>query len=224
MSGSYIPRPDAAFDGFAANFSQAAIDWWLAQGLNWQALVPLEEGRNRWLAAWPAHVSAQAAARAAAAEKESARAQYDAAIRTLAAMIQNDPRTTNADRAAMGITVRQPTGGFSAIPTTRPRIRVESTQRLTHTIRITDESSLTRRARPRGAMGAEVRVALVNPHEEPPRNPEAMNYLTLATSGTATTEFRASDAGKTAVYVLRWLGKRGAAGPWSDPHCATVAA
>ena len=162
MSGSYIPRADATFDGFAANFSQAANDWWLAQGLDWQALVPLEEARDRWNAAWPAHHSKQAAARAAALEKEAARAQYDAAIRALAAMIQAEPSATNADRAAMGITVRRPTGGFSAPPTSRPLVRVESTPRLTHTIRFSDESTPTRRARPKGVMGAEVRLALVH--------------------------------------------------------------
>lgn len=47
---------------------------------------------------------------------------------------------------------------------------------------------------------------------------------TLATSGIATTEFPLADAGKMAVYMLRWVGPRGAVGPWSEVAGATVAA
>jgi hypothetical protein len=33
-----------------------------------------------------------------------------------------------------------------------------------------------------------------------------------------------ADAGRTAVYMLRWINAEGQAGPWSAPAPATVAA
>lgn len=101
---------------------------------------------------------------------------------------------------------------------------MDTSERLRHTIRISDEATPTRRARPRNTLGAEVRVRLVNPQEPIPTDPETLRPLTLATGGVAIAEFPMADGGKTAVYMLRWLGPRGAVGPWSDIACATVAA
>ncbi len=69
-----------------------------------------------------------------------------------------------------------------------------------------------------------VRLKLVEPNDPAPTDPEALSYITLATNGVATTEFPKTDAGKTAVYMLRWVGPRGAVGPWSETCSATVAA
>ena len=82
----------------------------------------------------------------------------------------------------------------------------------------------TRCARPRNTLGAKVNVKLVAPGTAAPTDPEALSYLTLATSGVAETTFPFADGGKTAVYVLRWVGPRGAVGPWSELCAATVAA
>ncbi len=78
--------------------------------------------------------------------------------------------TTNADRAEMGITVRDTSPTPAPAPSSRPLALVESGQRLTHQLRLVDESTLTsgrggraRRARPAGVLGAEVWVKLVAP-------------------------------------------------------------
>ncbi|MGE0482388.1 MAG: hypothetical protein AB7Q17_18165, partial [Phycisphaerae bacterium] len=42
-------------------------------------------------------------------------------------------------------------------------------RRLLHTLRFSDESTPTRRRKPRGVLGAEVWVALANPGDAPPR-------------------------------------------------------
>jgi len=82
----------------------------------------------------------------------------------------------------------------------------------------------TPRARPKGSLGAEVRLQLIEPNTPVNLNPDAMPFLTLATNGEATTTFPQTAAGKTAVYCLRWVAPRGAVGPWSEPHAATVLA
>jgi len=48
--------------------------------------------------------------------------------------------------------------------------------------------------------------------------------VTIATDGSATTTFKSEHAGKTAAYVLRWIGAKGVPGPWGPVVTATVAA
>jgi len=231
MPTKYIPRPDAAFAAFANNYYEAVKKWWSAEGLVETDLKPLETSLAQWQKDYPAHVRAQNAAEASRQSKDAARAALEGEVRPLANFIQTYPKTTDADRATIGITVKQPTGGTPRPPTSRPLVLVNTGDRLRHTIRFIDESSglpgtgnRTRRARPKGTLGAEVRMMLTEPNDPAPINPETMQFVTLATNGEATTTFPQSAAGKTAVYCLRWVGPRGGVGPWSETARATVAA
>ncbi|MCC6321177.1 MAG: hypothetical protein IT438_07050 [Phycisphaerales bacterium] len=116
-------------------------------------------------------------------------------------------------------------------PTTRPQAIVSAGQRLTHTLRLTDESTPTRRARPRGVLGAEVWVKLIDANR--PANspiiaslgdPATFGFLTMATRPSVTAEYRAEGGGKTAVSKLRRVSPRGEKGSWSEVTAATVAA
>lgn len=231
MSHDYIPRPDGAFTAWAKHYYDAVKAWWLARGLDPSELKPLENALSRWNADYAAHVSARAAAESAAAAKRSAREEggggvpgLEPEVRRLSAFIQSHPTTTDADRATIGITVREGVGAPATTPTTRPRAVVQAGQRLTHTLRLTDESTPTRRARPRGVLGAEVWVKLVDAGQPAPTDPAAFAFLAMATGGGVTAEYRAADGGKTAVYMLRWVSTRGEKGPWSEVTTATVAA
>jgi hypothetical protein len=141
--------------------------------------------------------------------------------------------TTNADRAEVGITV----GDTSPAPaqSSRPLALVESGQRLTHQLRLVDESTLTsgrngraRRARPAGVLGAEVWVKLVDADSpaptDPARDPSSFTFLTMTTKPSFHAVFKAGEGGKTAVSMARWVNTRGEKGPWSEITTATVAA
>jgi hypothetical protein len=113
-------------------------------------------------------VRAAAAAEAARQAKDAARVSLEAEIRPIARFVQGYIKTTDADRANMGITVRDGSLTPAAPPTTRPLVRVDTSRRLLHTLRFSDESTPTRRRKPRGVLGAEVWVALAAPHDPPP--------------------------------------------------------
>jgi hypothetical protein len=98
------------------------------------------------------------------------------------------------------------------------------TVRLTHQLRLVDESTPTRRARPSGVLGAEVWVKLVGADAPAPTDPAALTFLTMTTKPSFRAEFKAGEGGKTAVYMARWVNTRGEKGPWSDVTTATVAA
>jgi len=223
-SKDYIPRPDADFASWVNAYAEALVDFWVKQGLPIIDLKAFKLAVDAFQLAFAANVSAQAAAEGARESKDAARAELEGLVRPLAAFVQSFPKTSNADRARMGITVRGSAALPSRAPTTRPLAQVESGQRLTHRLRLVDESTPTRRARPRGTLGAEVWVKLVDPGEPAPTNPAELAFLALATTGPLRADFHPGQGGKTAVYMARWVSSRGEKGPWSEICSATVAA
>lgn len=224
MAERRFPRPDGDFSAYMNHYYEAVKKWWDTQGLDPTDLKPLETALAAWNKDYPAHVSAQQRAEAARREKDGARRELEAQARPITSFVQGYPKTTDADRATIGITVRAAGGTPTAIPTTRPQVVVQSGQRLTHTLRLTDESTPTRRARPKGVLGAEVWVKLVDAGTPAPTDPAALGFLTMATKPSIRADFSAGDGGKTAVYMLRWVNTQGEKGPWSEVTTATVAA
>ena len=220
----YMPRPDGDFAAWANHYYDAVEKWWSVNGFDESELKPLKDALSAWSAAYPAHVAAQQRAEGARQAKDAARAALEKEVRPVTNFVQGYPKTTNADRAEMGITVRPPRGTPAQTPVTRPLALVESGQRLTHQLRLVDESTPTRRARPAGVLGAEVWVKLVDADQPAPTDPAALTFLTMTTRPSFRAEFKAGEGGKTAVYMARWVNTRGEKGPWSEVTTATVAA
>ena len=227
MAGSgehYMPRPDGNFAAWANQYYDAVVKWWNANELEVTDLKPLEEALVTWAAAYPAHVAAQQRAEGARQAKDAARRELERQVRPISNFVQTYFNTSNADRAEMGITVRDTSPSPAPAPTTRPLALVQSGQRLTHQLRLVDESTPTRRARPAGVLGAEVWVKLVDADQPTPTNPAALTFLTMTTKPTFRADFKPGEGGKTAVYMARWINTRGEKGPWSEITTATVAA
>lgn len=220
----YIPRPDGDFAAWANHYYEAVKKFYDAQGFDPTDLKPLETALENWNKDYPAHVAAQQRAEGARQAKDAARAALEKEVRPVTNFVQGYPKTTNADRAEMGITVRDTSPTPAPAPSSRPLALVESGQRLTHQLRLVDESTPTRRARPAGVLGAEVWVKLVDADSPAPTDPAALTFLTMTTKPSFRAEFKAGEGGKTAVYMARWVNTRGEKGPWSEITTATVAA
>jgi len=220
----YMPRPDGDFAAWANHYYEAVKKFYDAQGFDPTDLKPLETALETWNKDYPAHVAAQQRAEGARQAKDAARAALEKEVRPVTNFVQGYPKTTNADRAEMGITVRDTSPTRALAPSSRPLALVESGQRLTHQLRLVDESTPTRRARPAGVLGAEVWVKLVDADSPAPTDPAALTFLTMTTRPSFRAEFKAGEGGKTAVYMARWVNTRGEKGPWSEVTTATVAA
>ena len=223
-SKNYIPRPDGSFDAWASQYCGAIKAWWGDHGLESSDLEPLLNAAAAWQKAYPAHIAAQAAAEGARQAKDAARAAREKEVRPVTNFVQGYPKTTNADRAEMGITVRDTSPSPAPAPSSRPLALVESGQRLTHQLRLVDESTPTRRARPKGVQRAEVFVALTPPGSPAPTNPSDYRYIGSVTRGETSLSFESDKGGMQAHYLSRWVSTSGATGPWSDTASATVAA
>ncbi len=169
-------------------------------------------------------MTAQQKAEGARQAKDAARIALEKEVRPISNFVQGYTKTTDADRATIGITVRDTSRTPSPTPTTRPLVSVDPGTRLTHQLRLVDEGSPTRRGKPEGVAGAEVWVKLVDAGTPAPTDPAALSFLTLPSRPSVRTEFKVHDGGNTALYMLRWVGPRGAVGPWSDVCSARIAA
>lgn len=79
-------------------------------------------------------------------------------IRSYVRRIQANPDVTDAQRAAMGITVPDSTRSTNKANSigSRPIVTVDTSQRMRHEIAIVDESTPTSKAKPAGVMGCEI--------------------------------------------------------------------
>lgn len=221
---NYIPRPDGDFSAFSNHYYEAVEKWWNVQGLDLNDLIDLKKALDLWNAQYPAHVAAQQKAEGARQAKDEARAALEKEIRPVTNFVQGYTKTTDADRAEIGITVRDTSKTPSPTPTSAPLVRVESGQRLTHRLRFTDAAAPTRRGKPPGTIGAEVWLALTPTGEPAPPPGDSYRFLSVSSRGNLQTDFPSAEAGKTAYYALRWVSTRGEKGPWSEVTSATVAA
>ena len=221
MANDYIPRGDADFNAWQANFVTYANANLANLGLVLPDLLSILSAQAAWTPSLTAHVAAQANAQSARATKDGNRTTLETLIRALVRRLQASPSVSDAEREALGITVPDSGAAAVAIPSTRPICQIDTSQRLRHTIDFTDESTPTRKAKPAGVMGVEIWVKI---GATPPVDPSELTFLAVDTRTPYTTDFDGADGGKQAHYMLRWVNTRGETGPWSETATATIGA
>lgn len=216
----YIPGPDANFQAWQTNFVTYANANLAALGLTAADMTPITAAQSGWATAFPAHVTAVAAAKAAKQAKDEARAAYVGAIRPLVRKLQASTLVSDAERAALGITVRQePTP--NGPPTTAPIATIECGNRLQQSIRFVDSATPTRKAKPAGVLGAEIWHHVGT---TPPASEADLRFVAVDTNAPYVMNFSAADGGKNNYVWVRWISPSGERGPWSEQAVATIAA
>ena len=222
MAADYIPGADGEFDAWQDNFITYASANAVALGLDPLIdIPPLTTAQTIWTADRAANTAAQAAAEAARQAKDAARGGLEGVIRPLVARLQASSAVDDAERQALGITVRDTIPTPVEPPTTRPVISVDTSQRLRHTIGFADEATPTRKAKPAGVRGAQIWVKIGDPA---PVDPSELTFLATDTRTPYVADFDGADANKVAHYMLRWESTRGEPGPWSETASATIGA
>lgn len=233
----YIPKAGGAFDAWQENFVAYAVDHSKVLGLSGEEAAELRERSIVWQKRRALLTAARAAYGEAAAEKANAKSALVSLVRQVAARIQDAPSTTDTMRAALGITLRDSVPTAVELPSSVPVVSVDTSERLRHTLHFSDSQMPTRKAKPKGVIGAEIWVQVgeaATPSQIANRNiasspasaiPGALDpysFVKLATRTPAVVEFTGADGGKTASYVLRWVNTRGERGPLSAVARATV--
>jgi hypothetical protein len=93
-----------------------------------------------------------------------------------------------------------------------------------HRLRLVDETTLTKRAKPEGVEGAEVYSFVAADGQAPPADLTQWRFEGQTRRWDYTVSYDAADVGKTAYLKALWFNPRGQCGPESEPIAATVAA
>ncbi len=216
----YIPGPDADFQAWVANFVTYASANMAALGLVPADLTPISSAQTTFNADFADHFAARAAAQAAKQAKDQARAALTANIRPLVRRLQASTQVTDAEKAALGITVRDAEPSPIGPPTTAPLVSIECGNRLQHTLRFVDSATPTRKAKPPGTLGVEI----WNHVGDAPPTEADLRFVAVDTSAPFVLNYNSADGGRTAYYWLRWVSPTGERGPWSEQAQATIAA
>jgi len=221
----YIPTNDGELKAWANNFMVYADSHLADLGLSAGDLTELAGLQADFNSKLTAHVAARQAAQSARQGKDSSRDEFKSALRRLVRKLQVSDSVEDSEREALGITVpdRIRTANTAEI-TTRPVGRVDTSQRLRHTIRFADEATPTKRAKPAGIMGCEIWVKVLPASEPAPADASTLDFVFMDTASPHTVEYDGADGGKTAHYMLRWVKRGGRKGPWSETVSATITA
>jgi hypothetical protein len=217
----YLPAPDTQLLAWAQNFTTYVNANLAALGLVAADVSTMMAAYTGFETAYPAHVTAQANAEALREAKDDKKALFIDAVRPLVKKIQATPIVTDTQRAAMSITVPKESRTPVPPPATRPVAKVDTSERLRHTVEFVDEATSSSRAKPDGAVGCEVwyKVAAT-----PPADPAELAFMGVSSRWNFEASYAGSDAGKTAHYMLRWVNAKGEKGPWSETVSATIGA
>ena len=217
----WIPPQDADFNGFGNTYVNYAVANAATLGLTTAQTDALTAARTAWLASYPAYLTGQQTQQSLTATKTTNRDTFAGVMRAVGGQLQSNPAVTDTQRQAMGLPVHDTIKTPVAPITTRPVLKIETEQRLRHTIRFTDESTPTSRRKPAGAIGLELWMKRGGP---PPTGIGECEPLGLITNSPNVEEFEPADGGKTIHYLARWQTTRGDKGPMSATTSATVGA
>lgn len=217
----YLPQADALLADWSTNFETQIDTEFATYGLsNAQATA--------YTALDLAYQNALLAATTPAtrtpvtiAAKDAAKASLVANARILASIANAFPGTTNAMRMTLGLTPKGNTPTPIPAPVTKPVPIVVGYNPLGHVIQIRDEATPTSRAKPAGAIAAQVWGKIGTPA---PVSIDQCQLLGVYTKPFLELAYDGADAGKTVFYITRWQTRRGLVGPTSDILGATITA
>lgn len=220
----YIPTRDEDLSTFAQNFSAlitatpAVFSLLPADATALAALV------TEFTEALETALNPSTRTPVAVAAKDTARVVLVADIRSLAKRIQSAPNVTPAQKTSLGLTVQDHVRTPVPPPATKPVVNVVTNGGRRQTIRLVDETTPLKRARPVGVAGAEVYSYVQTSAEAPPADLEAWRFEGLATRSEFEIGYNSADVGKTAHIRALWYNAKGQSGPESDEVIVPIAA
>lgn len=216
-----FPTREGDFNGWSNHYSETLIEHAEQYFLTDQEVKELKKLQAEWDRSYAAAIKAADEARAATESKNAARAALEDVVRNTARRIMADNRISNSQRRDAGLPVHKSNRTPVPPPATSPRGQVVSTNRLEHSVLVTDANTPTKRSKPSGVIGCEVMLRISNTAS---LDPQDYNLIGLWTRFPEVVTFNSDDAGKTAHYLFRWFNTKGEKGPWSNVTSATIPA
>jgi hypothetical protein len=216
----YIPKTDAKYNVWQSNLIFIILENATAWGIPEEVVALLQAAQANWNAAYDKASNKQNRTLADVVTKNEAGDDFTKAIRDVAQQwLVRNPKVTDGDRVRMGITIRSNSRTPVPAPESFPVGSVDFSVRLQHTISFYDQASAHSNAKPEGVNGCEI---YLKADGEAPKSVEEMNFQGTCSASPFVVKFEAAKIGKIAWYWLRWVNRKGEAGPWSPVVSAMV--
>jgi hypothetical protein len=225
MASTWPPTKEAEFADWIANYSAKitlAPTLYGLVALDATNLATLVTGYNSAAAIVNDPTTKTAVA---ITNRDVAKAALLADIRSLARRIQATPTVTPGQKTGLGLPVHKTTPTVIPVPVTKPVLAIAGISKgRAVTIRIQDETTPTKNAKPFGVDGAEVYTYVPTASEAPPVDLTKWRFEGIAKRASFELNYDGEDVGKTAYVRALWFNPRGESGPASDDVTATIAA
>ncbi len=225
MPSTYLPLRESELDAWLANFAALVAAAPAKYALTDADAAEVSAAVTAWHAAFVVASSPQSRTRPAVAAKNAAKRAALRTVRRFAALIRaaSPDRISSTLKIGLGLHAPAAGGGGTPIatPESTPAIFLAGMDQRSHTLRVGDAESTSRRGKPREAVGLMLYRTIADGAMS---RPEGSEFLTMVTRGRCVSEFTAADRGKIATYFGRWMNAKGDVGPWSRATSASIAA
>jgi hypothetical protein len=216
----YLPDRDSDLVTWSAAFSAGLTALTTAVGISSGQASDYADLNDTWVEKFNASQNESTNSMASRIEKNEARAALVASARQLAGIVQKFPGTTNAQRAQLGLTVKDVEPAPAPIPG-QAAVEVLSVNGRTAKIRIADPENPTRRGKP-DAVASIVVFSYVG--ETAPLDLDQYAYQGTVTRTITLVQFGPEVAfGAKVWFVAVYLNRRGEEGAPSVPVSAILA-
>ena len=221
---TFLPSKDQDLNAWAANFDTKITATPTAYGLIAGDATAFHGLAQDFDARLAAAVNPATRTKVTIQQKEISRAALRAKARALARIVNAYPAITNAQRAELGLTVRDTIPTPIPAPATQPVVNIEGSGGGQSLLRLADETSPNRRAKPSGVFGALI-YGKIGPATDPaPVTVHDAQFMGVATKTVHTVDLPSGSAGKTLWILAQWMNERGQPGPTSVVASAMIAA
>lgn len=213
---NYIPARDADFATWLANFSALLTAAPATYGLTAPVAVTVAGVAATFAAAYTAAVDPTTRTAVTVAAKDAARASAEAVVRPYAVTISLDPAVDNADKIAIGVTVRSTTPTPIPAPVAVPSIELIKATPLVQTLQVRQVGSSSK-SKPSGVIAIEIARSIGTVAAT---DPAQLSIVGQYGKTPLTQTFGAGDQGKVVTFAARYRTRSGPAGvsqagPWS---------
>lgn len=220
MSQPYLPRREGELRSFCSSFSNHLNAdpeaFGIAPEVAAQYALTLQAFRDALIVTGAPDTRTSTAI----IRKNEARDALIALTRGLARQIQGRAQTTDAQRSALGLTIRDRNPTRTPRPKLAPQLNIVTVNGRTVTIRLRDIENPDRRARPEHIAGAGIMVFI---GDKPPPSPHKWTYYAQTSKTSATVQFASTVPSGARVHIgAFWLNRRGEAGPLCPPQSTIV--
>lgn len=213
---AYIPTKDADILAWGLNYSTLITADPPRYGVTAGEALVIQTEFDAFSAALTLATDPTTRSPTTVAHKDGTKALFLDDSRALAANIRANRGVTDADKAALGLTIPDPVPTPVPIPTTTCNLTILGATPSLHTIIYKDSNAALGKAKPYGVIaGLIYRGIATAPIED--FTDDNIKLLQMSTKSPFTTDIPDGVRGKIATYFTQWVTRTGKIGPVAGP-------